>query len=284
MKHLAILFFAILCSHISSAQLGTNSITLTDIELDNSSPASMIELLIPSDGVMLQGLMYKANGGNMHPTLFLLHGYPGNERNLDIAQVVRASGCNVIYFNYRGSWGNQGDFSFENCVQDVVNAANYFIDNAKKFQVDTNNMVLFGHSMGGFVALKAIQQLPAVKKCFVLSTWDIFENYKNLNTKEEITAHAKSNEGNYTVLNKSAEEIFSPLLENPSFFDLAGDSKSLREKEIVMLDESEKNLLVADAIKNDNTAYFKYEIWKTDHSFTNKRVSLMNEVLMFINK
>lgn len=57
--------------------------------------------------------MYSANGLEKHPTLLLLHGYPGNERNLDIALVVRSHGWNVFYFDYRGFWGSQCNFGLK---------------------------------------------------------------------------------------------------------------------------------------------------------------------------
>src|SRR5436190_24044770 len=82
----------------------SDSIVLKDVPWDRTSPAGSIELFIPSANSLLAGFIYKANGAQKHPTLLLLHGYPGNERNLDIAQVVRSHGWNVIYFDYRGSW------------------------------------------------------------------------------------------------------------------------------------------------------------------------------------
>ena len=60
--------------------------------LDKTAPAGMLELTIPSDGSKLATLMYTPNGKTRHPTLILLHGFPGNERSLDIAQTVRAHG------------------------------------------------------------------------------------------------------------------------------------------------------------------------------------------------
>lgn len=96
------------------------SIVLRDISWDKTSAAGSTELFIPSENSLLAGLIYKANGVQKHPSLLLLHGYPGNERNLDVAQVVRSHGWNVIYFYYRGSWGSQGKFSFKNCVEDLM--------------------------------------------------------------------------------------------------------------------------------------------------------------------
>jgi len=36
-------------------------------------------------------------------------------------------------------------------------------------------------------------------------------------------------------------------------------------------------------MENENNLSFKYDVWNTDHSFTNKRISLANLVLNFLN-
>ena len=163
-------FFILLGFFISANVFAqSDSIVLRDLPLDKTSPAGSIELFIPSANSLLNGFMYKANGTEKHPTLLLLHGYPGNEKNLDLAQVVRAHGWNVIYFDYRGSWGSQGKFSFQNCVADIINVVYFCNKYQDSLQIDTSKIVLFGHSMAGWASLKAIQQLPEIKKAFILS-------------------------------------------------------------------------------------------------------------------
>jgi len=73
--------------------------------------AAMQTMQIPSHGVLLNALVYIAAGAGPHPAVILLHGFPGNERNLDLAQDMRRAGWDVLYFNYRGAWGTPGDFS-----------------------------------------------------------------------------------------------------------------------------------------------------------------------------
>ncbi len=137
-----------------SALAQSDSIVLKDITWNKDSPAGMTELFIPSAKSMLAGFIYTANGPQKHPTLLLLHGYPGNERNLDLAQVVRAHGWNVIYFDYRGSWGSQGKFSFTNCVEDVVNVVSFCKKFADSLKIDTSNMACFATAWGDGCALK----------------------------------------------------------------------------------------------------------------------------------
>ena len=264
----------------------SESIILIDLKWDMTSPAGSTELFIPSGNSQIAGLIYNANGLQKHPTLLLLHGYPGNERNLDIAQVVRSRGWNVIYFDYRGSWGSQGKFSFKNCVEDVVNVVSFCNKYQDSLKIDTSNIVLFGHSMGGWVCLKALQELPTIKKGFVLSTWDIAKDFKNVSNEKEMLSIANDPNiaGKYFVLNTSLKDLYTPVLQDKTYFNLLNDAKSLGDKQIIMIDEHEKNSQLAEKIKESNKLFFDYSVWQTDHSFTNKRASLINKVLAFIEK
>jgi len=129
---------------------------------DKTNPATMESFQLPSHGALLNALIYIASGAGPHPTVLLLHGFPGNERNLDLAQTLRRAGYNVLYFNYRGSWGSPGDFSFTHCIEDTQAAIAYLHNpaNAAKFRTDPNHLILMGHSMGGMVASIVASQEP----------------------------------------------------------------------------------------------------------------------------
>ena len=49
----------------------------------NPQPASMEEIAILNHGARINGLVYLSSGAGPHPVVIFLHGYPGNERNLD---------------------------------------------------------------------------------------------------------------------------------------------------------------------------------------------------------
>ncbi|HEY6901604.1 MAG TPA: alpha/beta fold hydrolase [Puia sp.] len=283
-KFASTLFLLLFTATIAFSQ--TDSLVLKDIEWDAISPAGQTELFIPSGGSVLAGFIYRANGAQKHPTLLLLHGYPGNERNLDLAQVARARGWNVIYFDYRGSWGSPGNFSFKNCVEDVANVVSFCKKYQDSLKIDTANIVLFGHSMGGFVCLKALQQIPGIKKGFALSTWDIYKGLSKVKSEKALQEMVTNpNFGpKYFVLNASLMDIFSPVLKDPDYFNLSGTNarNALAGKQIILLDEHQGNKELADELKASNKAYFHYEVWKTDHPFTNKRVALIKMVLAFL--
>jgi alpha/beta superfamily hydrolase len=78
----------------------------------------------------------------------LLHGNPGNERNLDLAQALRRAGYGVLFFNYRGSWGSGGTFSRTHALEDAHAALAF----ARSDQA-ADACGAPGHSMGGWIAL-----------------------------------------------------------------------------------------------------------------------------------
>ena len=253
----------------------TDSLVLSDIAIDKASPAGMTELTIPSGNSLVAGFIYRAQGPEKHPTLLLLHGLPGNERNLDIAQVIRSKGWNVLYFDYRGSWGSQGVFSFKNCVEDVANVVEFCKKYQDSLKIDTSRIALFGHSMGAWVCIKALEQIPTIKKGFALSTWNIGTYYSSISPKTG---------RNLFMLNTSLEDLYNAVDRNKEYYNLNNDDfQSLQGKQLVMIDEHKFNGPLAANIRKANPLHLDYEVWQTDHSFTNKRVALAKKLLAFLN-
>src|SRR5580698_5490982 len=109
-----------------------------------ANAASMQSFQLPSHGVLLNAFVYVAAGPGPHPAVVLLHGFPGNERNLDLAQEIRRAGWDVLYFDYRGSWGSPGDFSFSHGIEDTSAAVDYLRQpaTAKMLRLDPSRIVL----------------------------------------------------------------------------------------------------------------------------------------------
>src|SRR5271155_2808225 len=149
MKHSTIVIAAV-CATCASSPLEAQQPGAAD-------PASMQTFQIPSHGSLLNAFVYVAAGAGPHPAVVLLHGFPGNERNLDLAQDIRSVGWDVLYFDYRGSWGSPGDFSFSHGIEDTAAAINYLRtpEMAGILRLDPQRIVLLGHSMGGFMAVQA---------------------------------------------------------------------------------------------------------------------------------
>ncbi|HMF54484.1 MAG TPA: alpha/beta fold hydrolase, partial [Edaphobacter sp.] len=138
---------------------------------DKAAPASMVQLSVPSHGEQLLGVFYLAEGTGPHPTALLMHGFPGYEQNLDIAQAIRRAGWNVMAVHYRGSWGVKGDFSFTHVLEDADAEVAFLRDPAvdAKYHIDPAKIVLVGHSMGGFAVASATAHEPRVAGVVMIS-------------------------------------------------------------------------------------------------------------------
>jgi pimeloyl-ACP methyl ester carboxylesterase len=130
-----------------------------------------VETVIPSHGSKLTGLFLLAAGAEPHGTVILLHGFPGYEQNMDLAQAMRRDGWNVLAMHYRGSWGAEGTFSFTHCVEDAGTMLAYVLDpaNAAKFHIDPRRIFVVGHSMGGFVSTVAMAEHKEIAGAVILT-------------------------------------------------------------------------------------------------------------------
>jgi uncharacterized protein len=140
-----------------------------------SYPASMQSFQIPSHGALINAFVYVAAGAGPHPVVVLLHGFPGNERNLDLAQDIRRAGWDVLYFDYRGSWGSPGDFSFSHSIEDTAAAIDYLRSPAmaRILRLDRSRIVVIGHSMGGFMAVQAAAADRGILGMVLISAADL---------------------------------------------------------------------------------------------------------------
>ena len=122
---------------------------------DPDHPPGAVGLTITNNGQRMAGILYTANGPGPHPTVVLLHGLPGNEKNLDIAQAVRRAGFNVLFFHYRGSWGSDGHYALLQLADDAAAVLHWLRAprNAARHRVDVQHLSTLGHSMGGFASL-----------------------------------------------------------------------------------------------------------------------------------
>lgn len=137
-----------------------NPITQDPLQIDTEYPADMIGVDILSHGARMLGVLYKAQGVEPHPTAILLHGIPGNERNFDLAQILRRAGWHVLIFHYRGSWGSDGDYSFTHVLEDSLVAVRMLrdIQFSAQHRIDSERIAVLGHSMGGWAALMLAAQ------------------------------------------------------------------------------------------------------------------------------
>ena len=139
------------------------------------TPPSMDEIAIVSHGARLNALAYHPAGPGTHPVVVFLHGFPGNERNLDLAQSVRRAGYEALYVDYRGNWGSGGTFSFAHGLEDVSAILAWVRNpaNAAKYHFDTSRIAIVGHSFGGWLMLMSARREPPTTCMAAMAAWNI---------------------------------------------------------------------------------------------------------------
>jgi pimeloyl-ACP methyl ester carboxylesterase len=159
---------------------------------DAAHPSKNEAVWVPSHGVAINGVMLLAPGLAPHPTALLIHGLPGNEQNLDLAQALRRQGFNVLTFHFRGSWGSPGAFSMAGGVEDSDAALKFLEDpaNAATFHIDLKHLVVIGHSYGGFCATRVATNHPELAALVLLAPWDPSETIGPFRSAQDLPSVA----------------------------------------------------------------------------------------------
>jgi len=267
----------------------------SDPARDAANPAAMETMQLPSHGALLNALVYIAAGPGPHPVVVLLHGFPGNEKNLDLAQALRRAGWDVLYFDYRGSWGSPGDFSFTHCIEDTQAAIAYMRDpaNAKKLRADPSHIVLIGHSMGGFMANYAAAQDPKIEAVVMISA----ANLGGMSARSEAPkssdedaaksiAAALAAEGMAPLAGCTPESLAQEILANHAQWDFATNAPKLATRPILVITSDDglapENEAFVTAAKKAGSTKVTAAHMTTDHSYSDHRIALETTVLTWL--
>jgi len=260
--------------------------------IDNAFPPAITVVGFESHGKRLNGILYQANGPGPHPTVLLLHGYPGTELNADLAQTMRRSGYNVLIFHYRGAWGSEGGFSFSHMIEDVVSASNFLRTEHSNYRVDADRLLLVGHSMGGFAALQVAARDTAIRYVAGIASADLGLIAKviavDTNTANDIAASAD----NLAMLKGwSGEQALADIRANAKSFDVAALAPKLSGKSILLIAADKDNLTPAEvfhepmvaAYKAQNDIELTHDTISGDHFFSWSRFELIDRVMGWVH-
>lgn len=256
--------------------------------------ASMQTMQIASHGALMNALVYIAAGAGPHPAVILLHGFPGNERNLDLAQDMRRAGWDVLYFNYRGSWGTPGDFSFAHGIEDTAAAIAYLRQPgvARSLRLDPNRIVLIGHSMGGFMTVEAAAADPAIKAFATISAADMSGRMQAMLGKEQrpeaITAMAKglADEGMAPLAGCTPKGLANELAGHVGSWPFMGKVDALKSRTALVVTSDDglarENNAFAAALRKAGDRHVTTVHLPTDHAYSDQRIALSRAVLHWL--
>jgi uncharacterized protein len=259
-----------------------------------SSPASMQSFQIPSHGALLNAFVYVAAGEGPHPAVVLLHGFPGNERNLDLAQDIRSAGWDVLYFDYRGSWGSPGDFSFSHGIQDTAAAVDYLrsAPMAKILRLDPSRIVLIGHSMGGFMAVQAAAADRGVAGIGLISAGDIGGRIPQPlaaggeQAKIEALSAAYEREGMAPLSGCTPEGLAHEVLVNAAQWSFMSKVEALKSRPLLIVTADDAyargDEAFAGALRRAGNSRVATLHLPTDHAYSDQRGVLSGVVLRWL--
>lgn len=256
-----------------------------------SAPASMRQMILPSHDSMLLGVFYLAAGDGPHPTAIILHGFPGFEQNLDLAQTLRTRGWNVLAMHYRGSWGVKGDFSFRHAAEDADAEVRYLLDpaNAQKYHIDTHRMIVIGHSMGGYMAASAAAHNREVAGAVLISAWNIGANYESGprgsdSPSIEKEASLLEEDNNLLPLSgTSGEALAREIYEHKQSLNFLNLAPTIAPRPVLLVTSSDglgpADHLLAEALRKAGDTHVTEQHWDSDHSYSDRRSDLANAIL-----
>jgi microsomal dipeptidase-like Zn-dependent dipeptidase/pimeloyl-ACP methyl ester carboxylesterase len=264
---------------------------VTDPVPDAQHPTANKQLLVPSHGVGMNALFLLASSAGPKPTLVLLHGLPGNERNLDLAQAVRRAGWNVLTFTYRGAWGSPGKFSMANAIEDA-SAAVAFLHQpevAAKYHVDTRRIVLGGHSMGGLAAAEHAATHDDIAALLLIDPWNPVVDA--IPVRADPGKHAELVAGiddlGNSLAGADAESLAREVEHSPAKWDLPALAPKLATRRVMLVwadrGLAEQNATFARALEKAGAKQLTATHMPTDHAFSDHRIALSRAVVAWLD-
>ncbi len=251
---------------------------------DAHNPARFEVLHIPSNGVEINGIAYVPAGPGPHPTALLLHGMPGNEKNLDLAQAMRRAGWLVVTFNYRGSWGSPGAFHFAQTLEDATSVLAYLrsSDVAARLGADPKRLVMVGHSMGGWIALQTYARDKGLLGAALISPADLALIAK----PGRDAALAFVADDRESIAETSTEDLADEMMAHVGDWTLAAQIPLLKDRHLLVLyshDAFQADALsLIEPLKAAKSKGLVAAYTATDHAWSDHRIALQAQVLNWL--
>jgi uncharacterized protein len=267
----------------------------TDPIFDPTFPPMTVDIHFKSHGALLNGVIHVAALSGPHPTVLILHGFPGNERNFDLAHLYRRAGFNTVVFHYRGSWGSEGDFSFAHCLEDVASALEYLLspEVTERFRIDPSRLALVGHSMGGWVALMAAAKDKRIKATISICGANFGDFATQLLTSQEaIEAWSKGFDEDLAPLRgTTGASLIHEVLQHGEIWNLRGLTRDFSKRPVMLVAGQLDTLTITSitfvhqplvAAFQEADVLLEEKTYDTTHTLPSHRVALARDTLHFL--
>jgi triacylglycerol esterase/lipase EstA (alpha/beta hydrolase family) len=268
-----------------------------DLTYNENNFAVVTTLTLKSEGKKLLGTIFAHSGSKPRKTILLLHGFPGSEFAYDLGHIFLRAGWNVVSFHYRGTWGSEGEFTFQNAIDDVKNVLNILHDDSlgNGYHVDPQKIVMVGHSFGGFSALKVLSEQNMVNYAAAIAPFNIGTLGTYLREHPEFLGEAESRmdwSANF-IRNSSGKKLVADMVSHEPDFNLISFIPNYKQKKILFIggeyDNTSEPIFhyypFLDAFRNypfhENLTS---KLLKDNHSFANTRIELAATIIEWLKK
>ncbi len=255
----------------------------------------MVGVEFESSGSLIKGYFFPAGGDKAIATVLFLQGFPGVEGDELICQRLAQKNVNVLTFNYRGTFGSEGHFSFSNAVADI-GATLQFLQKSqlqKRYAIDPDKIVLGGWSFGSGIVLAGAARFPKVKKIFCLSGRDFGKEAQRI---AEDPDYAKVVANNLAAIRAPAgpiryqDDLQSDLVENEAKFNSQRLASRLKERDLLLVgswdDEVsaiEDHILPLYRLLKEHNAKVSIKAFQDDHEFSKCKDTLVDTIIGWLS-
>ncbi len=272
-----------------------NPVTQDPLITDKEFPSSMMPISLMNNGVKIIGTYFLAAGKGPHPLVLLLHGFPGNETNYDIAHAVRRFGFNVFVFHYRGSWGSGGNFNWTNSLEDVQ----FVLDEIKlnrdeTLRLDPEKIILVGHSMGGFASLLTAVNNSEIKNAASLAGFNLgfFGKFLKENPQYHELTKERLAYGTAMLNGTSPSQLLDEMIANYAEWNLMNYADELIKKNILLIGAKFDTVAIPElhhyplhkVFETGAADNFEHYELNAGHSFSDSRIRVTEILINWLIK
>ncbi|MFF0795059.1 alpha/beta hydrolase family protein [Streptomyces spiralis] len=269
---------------------------VTDSVHPTGPAARTLPLTFESAGATLLGVLHLPAGPGPHPLVVLLHGFPGNERNFDLAQALRRAGYASLVFHYRGSWGMSGSWSWTHVLEDSARAVAHLSDHATAahHELDSDRVAVIGHSTGGFAALMTAAANPAIAAVASVACFDFGTAAAACRTNLAVrSAYLEAWADELLPLKGTSAPVLVAEMESAGeSWSLAHLAPQLADRPVLLIGTGRDDVTPADlhhlplveAYRAHPVPSLEHHLFPTDHSLSDHRVALTRTVIAFLDR
>jgi alpha/beta superfamily hydrolase len=257
----------------------------------------MIPVAFTSSGSTIRGYFFPAITKPVIATVIFLQGFPGTEGDELICARLARAGVHVLTFNYRGTFGSEGFFSFNNAVADIRAARQYLsrTQELSKYEIDRGKIVLGGWSFGsGMVPLGAAQN-PEIRKFFRITGRNFAEEARLIERDPEyaqaVTKNLEAIRSPNGPIN-FRDDLLTDLVENQSTFDVDKIVPQLIDQEILLIGGWDDQVIRIEdhmipfyrSLVENEAKKVRIEAVQDDHEFSKRKDQLVQIIFDWLNE